>query len=213
MTRRNRFLAGVAVFSVAASLYLLSNWYHFFPPLQLPMTVLDLAVPFIPQTIWIYVGEYFLFLAVFCVSRDMENLNRYLYALLAIHVISAAIFLVWPTTYPRELFPLSQDLDPLTYAVFNGIRQTDSPASCCPSLHVSCVYLSSFLFFNERRKMFWAFFIWATLISVSTLTTKQHYFVDIVMGLGLALGMYYFIQRRIVFTEFTRKSGNKSPRS
>ncbi len=204
VTRENRFVAGVVVFAIAAFLYITSNWIHFYPPLVLPMTPLDSAVPFVPETIWLYVGEYFLFLTVFIIARNMENLNRYLYSILAVHIITAVIFWMWPTTYPRELFPLPSNLDPFTFSVFDGIRKTDTPASCCPSLHVTCVYLSSFLFLDEKkgkkRITFWIYFVWATVISASTLTTKQHYFVDIVMGLGLALGIYYLVHRRIVFT-------------
>jgi membrane-associated phospholipid phosphatase len=34
------------------------------------------------------------------------------------------------------------------------------------------------------------FFIWSTLIALSTLTTKQHYVADIVSGLLLAVVFY-----------------------
>jgi membrane-associated phospholipid phosphatase len=156
-------------------------------------------IPFIPQTIWIYTTEYLLFPIVYLMSRDLTNCNKYLYAFFIQQSIAVAIFWFWPTIYPRHLFPLPEDLDALSYYVFSGLRSTDSPANCCPSLHVSSVYLSSFLFLNEQQKKFPFFFIWATLIALSTLTTKQHYIIDVVTGLLLASVTYWVTYNLIKF--------------
>jgi membrane-associated phospholipid phosphatase len=109
--------------------------------------------------------------------------------------VSVLIFFIWPTVYPREQFPLPQDLNALTYYVFNYLRHADAPTNCCPSLHVSSVYLTSFLYLDEQRGKFPFFFGWGTLIALSTLTTKQHYLIDVVAGLMMAIVVWWIFYR------------------
>jgi membrane-associated phospholipid phosphatase len=53
-------------------------------------------------------------------------------------------------------------------------------------------------FFRKRDK-FPFFFVWATAIALSTLTTKQHYAVDVVAGFGLAVVFYWLFHRRFCY--------------
>jgi membrane-associated phospholipid phosphatase len=195
MTRENKYAVGWSMFAVAAAMYLLANHFHIFPPRLLPMSWVDLAVPFLPSTFWVYTSEYVFFAVIYICSRDMNNLNKYFYSFLTLQLVSVAVFFVWPTTYPRGQFPLPEDLDALTYYAFSSLRQTDTPANCCPSLHVSSVYLSSFIYLDERKWLFPPFFIWATAIAASTLTTKQHYLIDVVAGFMMAVIMYWVFHR------------------
>jgi membrane-associated phospholipid phosphatase len=119
-----------------------------------------------------------------------------------LNIVSAFIFVIFPTTYPRELYPLPADLDLLTYSVFFRLRETDTPANCCPSLHVSSVYLSSLLFLHDRKRMFPFFFTWGTAIAVSTLTTKQHYFIDVITGLIMAAFAHWIFHRIVQYYEY-----------
>jgi len=158
---------------------------------ELPMTALDVAIPFLPHTFWIYVSESGLFAAAYFLSRDHRNFNRYLYAIVASYAAGAGIFLLWPTAYPRGDFPLPADLDAATAWAFATFRKyLDAPTNCLPSLHVASCYLSAFLFLHERRRLFPWLFAWATAVGVSTLTTKQHYVVDVVAGLLYAILFY-----------------------
>jgi len=199
INRGNKNLCGVILFLTAAGLYLPSNHIHIFPPQYLPMSWVDLAVPFMPNTMWIYISEYIFFITVYWASRNYMNLNKYFYSFLALQSVSVAIFWIWPTTYPRSDFPLPEDLGPITHAVFSWLRTTDTPANCCPSLHVSSVYLSTFIFLDEQKKKFPFFFCWGTAIAVSTLTTKQHYLVDVVAGLVMAVAFYWVFHKLIPY--------------
>jgi membrane-associated phospholipid phosphatase len=114
---------------------------------------------------------------------------------LALQIFSVTIFFLWPTTYPRELFPLPATLDPYTYHVFHNLRDVDAASNCFPSLHVSSCYLSSFMYLDEQREKFPIFFAWATAIAMSTLTTKQHYISDVVAGFSSAVLMYVIFHR------------------
>ncbi|OFZ55288.1 MAG: hypothetical protein A2428_09095 [Bdellovibrionales bacterium RIFOXYC1_FULL_54_43] len=200
LTKENKWSVGWLMATMATVLYLTSNHFHFFPPQYLPMSWVDQVVPFVPLTIWIYLSEYLFFVTIYFLCKDMANANKYLYSFFACQTVSVLIFWIWPTTYPRELFPLIREqLDPLTYFAFNALRSADTPANCCPSLHVSSVYLSSFIYLDDQPKKFPLFFIWASLIALSTLTTKQHYLIDVVAGLFMAMTFYWIFHRYIPY--------------
>lgn len=195
LNERNKAAVGTAVFAFSMAIYLACNHFHFYAPRTLPFTWVDRAVPFWPLTFWIYNSEYLFLLVLYAASEDVKNLNKYVYSILAIEAASCLIFTLWPTIYPRELFPLPATLDPVTAALFAFMRGTDTPANCCPSLHVSAIYLSAFIFLDEKRRLFPGFLAWATLITISTMTTKQHYFADVVGGFAMAVLAYGVFHR------------------
>jgi membrane-associated phospholipid phosphatase len=195
MSLETKYSFGSAMFAFAAAFYLITNHFHLSPPRELPLTWIDQATPFMPITLWIYLSDYVFFGAAYIAARDALNLNKYVYAFIALQIVSCLIFWFWPTTYPRGMFPIPESTDAITHYVFESFRQTDTPANCCPSLHVSCAYLTAFIFLHERRKLFVPFLAWATAIAISTLTTKQHYLADVVSGFGLALILYWVFFR------------------
>jgi membrane-associated phospholipid phosphatase len=199
ITKENRYFAGFLMFLIAAVLYLTANHIHLFPPQLLPLSWVDQAIPFLPNTVWFYLSEYIFFGCVYALTRDYVNLNKYWYSFVALQLVSVAIFWIWPTTYPRDGFPLTTDLNSWTYYAFSSLRETDTPANCCPSLHVSSVYLSTFIFLDEQKKKFPFFFVWGTLIALSTLTTKQHYLIDVVTGFIMAVIFYWTFHRWIPY--------------
>ncbi len=202
ISHENKYKMAILLFITATFLYLASNHFHFTTPVYLTLSTLENSIPFLPYTIWIYLSEYILFGVIFFLCRDTENLNWCFYAFLFMQLTSVLIFCLWPTIYPRELFPIPEDTDCITYFIFDSLRRTDTAASCFPSLHVSSVYLSIFIFLKEQRNKLPFFLIWSTAIALSTLTTKQHYLADIVAGLIMAvlsfcIFRFCFIYRQI----------------
>jgi len=197
LTRRNKYPIGLLMASIAALLYLSSNHRPFFAPSVLSMSFIDRWVPFVPWTVWIYLSEYFFFAVVYILTRDMVNTNKYLYSFMALQVVSVGIFFIYPTTFPRDQYPLDIDPNSWTHLAFTMLRAVDAPNNCLPSLHVSSCYLSAFIFLDEQREKFWFFFLWATAVAVTTITTKQHYFIDVAAGLAMA-GIFYTIFHRFV---------------
>jgi len=199
LNRKNKIWVGLLWSFVASVLYLTSNHNPIFEPKFLNMWWIDSATPFIPQTIWIYASEIPFFLTVYFLSKNLENTNKYLYAFFFLQLVSVAIFVIYPTTYPRDLFPLTEKLDPFTFSLFGSLRVTDAPTNCLPSLHVSSCYLSSFVFLKEQQKKFPLFFIWASAIAISTLTTKQHYIIDVIVGFLMAVVFYWIFYRCVKY--------------
>jgi membrane-associated phospholipid phosphatase len=195
MSPRLKYPAGLALFAVAGFMYYFTNHHSYFVPHELPFLPIDRAIPFVPWTVLIYVSEYFFFIAVYLVVRDMENLNKYLYSFFFTQAFSCLIFFFWPTVFPRELYPLPADTNSVVSFVFHTLRKGDAATNCFPSLHVSTVYLSAYIFRDEQPKKFPFFFAWATLIALSTLPTKQHYFADIIAGFALSVAAYMIFHR------------------
>ncbi len=200
VTDANKYAMGMFLFLFAFFTYISTNHFHLFTPRTLPLSWVDELVPLVPNTVWLYISEYFLFIVVYIFCRSPLNLNRYFYSFFVVYFLSTIIFIVWPTTYPRHLFPLPTNINEITYYVFNMLRNADTPANCCPSLHVSSVYLASFVYLDEDKRKFPFFFTWATVVAVSTLTTKQHYLFDIILGFLMAAVTYWFFSRCANYT-------------
>lgn len=209
ITERNRIQVGLVMFLVCGAFYSLTNHVPLAEPQLLPMTWIDRAVPFAPWTVWIYMSEWPYFAIIYLTARAgadpdgqpglYSSLTRYFYAFVAMNLMSITIFVLWPTTYPRGEFPLPDSLDRVTYHAFDWLRYMDSPNNCAPSLHVSSVYLSALIFFDESRRKFALFMVWSTLIALSTLTTKQHYLFDLVSGAFLAVAAWWCFFRKVSY--------------
>ncbi len=195
--RKTKATAGLLVGSSITVLYLLSNHFPFFTPVQLPFLWIDHWIPFIPLSVWIYLSAFALVFDAFLRSKDLSNSHRAFYSFLVLGIVSSLIFWIWPTAYPRDAFPLPQRMDLITESALVLLRQGDSILNCSPSLHVSGSYLASFIFLGEQKKKFPFYFLWASAIALSTLSTKQHYFIDVITGFLLSLCIYYFFYLRI----------------
>src|SRR5688500_18245419 len=122
ITAQNKVLVGISAFIFGAVLYLSSNHFLFFIPHYLTLTALDKTIPFIPATIWIYLTEYCLFISVYLICKELANLNKYLYSMIALQIVSVIIFILWPTVYPRADFPLPANSHSLTLQIFSHFR-------------------------------------------------------------------------------------------
>lgn len=205
------FLCGVVFFFG----YTIPNHFHLFQPQQLPLTEWDRAVPLMPWTIFVYTSEYVLFISAYFALKEELNRNRYIWAYFGVLVVGAFFFVFYPTTYPRADYPLPTDIGALTYSVFSFIRSIDNPSNCFPSMHVTCCYLTAFSFLpkSESKAKFWIYFVWSTLVGLSTLPTKQHYIVDVVGGLVLAAAGYWTffkLVRYVSIAEYVERFRNLS---
>ncbi|MBD65551.1 MAG: hypothetical protein CME62_10110 [Halobacteriovoraceae bacterium] len=163
---------------------------------MLPLSSWESAIPFLPWTIWIYIVFYPLYLIWALYNyQDEVQMNKTLYGFIILTVISCLIFVLFPITYPRSFFPLPLDND-ITTLLFRGMRKLDNPSNCLPSLHVGLCYLFAYGLLTESRKKFIIAIASSTLIAISTLTTKQHYFLDILAGFLLSTLIYVFFRAK-----------------
>lgn len=169
--------------------YGFTNRFPVFTPKLLPLTNVDHFFGFQPWTIWIYVSDYLLvFLPIILISEVvfMKQLIKAYLVNLAIHF---PVFFFFPTTMLRP----ELNGGAMSEIIFRWVRFIDAPVNCFPSQHVSLCFIVALGFWNYQRKMSLIFILWAVFISISTMTTKQHYFIDVIGGIFVALIVYVSI--------------------
>jgi membrane-associated phospholipid phosphatase len=169
------------------SIYSVTGAGLFGIPAPLPTLPIDRMIPFLDWTIWVYLSQFvFLFLS-YAGVRTANGITRMAYSLSLASLLAFAIFLIYPTSIMRDGFDANGKAFQFLYAI-------DSSANCFPSLHVALAWLAALGVRDERRGLGTAFAMWAAAISLSTMTIKQHYFIDVIGGCLLAAFCRYVIR-------------------
>ncbi|HUF25932.1 MAG TPA: phosphatase PAP2 family protein [Gemmatimonadaceae bacterium] len=160
-------------------------------PVSMPELALDRAIPVGPAWMLAYGSIWvFAFLPVFVV-RQPGLRRRAMLAAMAVIAASYAGFLVYPTVLPRAeavgggFFAKSLEVN---YSL-------DPPYNCFPSLHVAWAFVAALTCHRVHRGVGLVALLWAAIIGVSTLYTKQHYVLDVVAGAAVAYAAYLVIVR------------------
>ena len=164
-------------------LYIFPNVHPGVEAMMLPLLEIDRATPLIPWTFMIYTSAYVLFLIVILLHDDVDRFKAFCRTAFGVLVISGAFFLLMPTTYPRPVYPESDSLF-ITW-LMKLVSTADSPRNCFPSMHVGLTGIGAWSLRHKGPRVFAFFVVWSLLIFISTMTTKQHYFVDILGGMGV----------------------------
>jgi membrane-associated phospholipid phosphatase len=171
---------GLAFFAV----YPTTNWITSLRPTPLHLySTAELAMPFVPQLVWVYLSMFALFLAPPFVlpAERMPALGK---QLIAGTLVSGLAFLLLPAELGFErVVPTSS-----CAGAYSFLFRVDRPHNLVPSLHViysaaialACADASAPLL---RR----AFQAWLLLIAASTLLVHQHHVLDVVSSLALVL--------------------------
>lgn len=158
-----------------------------YTPTVMPMTKLDLMVPFQPQallayvSLWIYIG--------FGpgLQRTYTALSVYVLWMVGLCVSGLVIFYFWPTQVP----PLT--LDASGFSGFAVLRRIDETSNACPSMHVAVATFTAVRVDDVLRSTGSPRLLrllnaaWFILIAYSTLAIKQHVALDVAAGALLGL--------------------------
>lgn len=179
--------------------YFLTNHFPSRSPALLTAFPFESAIRLMPWTSWIYLSYFLMILYVGVRLLRHEWFIKGVSAIACVITVSGIIFLVYPTTIVRP--PIS-DGDPSAW-VLALVRIVDPPNNCFPSLHVGLIFSCTLLMLMARRAEGVVMLIWSILISISTLTTKQHYAIDLIGGLCLAVFFFFlFFGRNLVREKF-----------
>ena len=179
--------------------YQLSNRFHVFVPRYLPLTSLDQEIPFWIWTVWPYFVLVLLAYLPVCI-RDSSIFWRTMIAFTIAISINISVWIFFPTVYHRPQMPDNQNFTTFAYRWLCSI---DTPANCLPSGHITSPMIGCWAFSTAHpryRLLIWTIF---SLLSITILTTKQHYAVDLpaglltgAIGIWLSKIVYYKLRNR-----------------
>lgn len=184
--RRRRLLAVLAAtYAIFVATYLAVNIYSIGRTTRALWLPGEAAIPFIPELEFFYIlGYLFPLLAVFRLPGTRE-FRRLLVAFGLTLLVAYATYLVFPVYLERPELEVNSVA---TYLL--SLEYHDPSYNHFPSLHLGTAWL---IYLACRRGVRRHGLLVALLlaISLSTLFVKQHYLVDIVYGVGLALAAWW----------------------
>lgn len=155
---------------------------------------IDDAMPFLPWTVLIYALFFPLFLLppTLALRRPdrIPDLRVLVYTLVGFTVLHCVLFVTLPSTVPRSPTP-----DGVAFGAWlELLRGTDHPWNAWPSLHVGDTLLMVYVldrWWTADAGRRWGvtgalYGLWVA-ISISTMTTEQHYIWDVVTGVFAGL--------------------------
>lgn len=151
----------------------------------MPVLAIDEAIPFQPQTIWIYISLWFYLELAPSLLESKREILSYGVALTLMTFCAFAIFYIWPTRVPVFQVDWSE------YTMFSWLKQTDAGGNACPSLHVAfAVFTGRWVDFIFKRLRVGSVFhllnwVWSLAIIYSTIATRQHVAIDVLAGAAL----------------------------
>jgi membrane-associated phospholipid phosphatase len=179
-----RSAMGCLFVATHALLYVYPNLFPPMIPMELPLFPLEKAIPILPWTFLIYLSDYALGVVAVVLLDDAEEFQAFVRMAFFTLALCGTIYFFCPTIYPRPEYPKS-NIRLFEFAM-NLVRTVDSPTNSFPSLHVALTMISAWAVRKRGPKISVFFWIWSIAIFISTLTTKQHYLIDIVGGMTIA---------------------------
>jgi membrane-associated phospholipid phosphatase len=187
---QNKWIVSMTILAILFLPYFIVN--HL--PLErktLPFICGEERIPFLPWTFIVYLS---VFIQAILVVRYMpeefiEKIKPVAIVLVLSHVI---VFILLPVKYPRDCYTTDSNL-------IHWFQAIDTHGNCFPSLHVSGTILSALCFGLTHKSKTSKFFMWmwTVLITLSVLTTKQHYVVDIISAVFVTVAIILFFRKRL----------------
>jgi len=144
-------------------------------------TSIDLKIPFIPQFSLIYFSTYIFVIQPFFILAKAGQFYWMLVCFVSISTFASLIHAVLPSKITRNEEINTESISGKLLALF---QKTCKPYGNFPSMHVGLsvpVIVANFMVGGIISGSICL--LWAILISLSTLFTKQHYILDVLAGL------------------------------
>jgi membrane-associated phospholipid phosphatase len=194
-----RWTIGLGLAALQSLVYFGIGHTHLTRSTEILRTRLDDAIPFWPWTSWCYLPFYAaIFLIAIAGFRRRRLFDRAVKAVLIVMFLGALGHLTVGAEYPRPV--LHPPFPDLSYAFLAWVQHIDPPGNVFPSLHVAHTTMLALILREDRRRLGTVALVMATLLALSTLTTKQHFLADVISGYVLALLGWGFAvrgQRRV----------------
>ena len=166
-----------------------------------PEIALDRKIPFIGWTIIPYVALYALYpLLAFSSPRNKRGQTELIVViqfLFAVTIFCCLFFLLLPAEIDLRDQLVIPELNPAEEFLFSLVHYFDNPWNAWPSLHIVHSFIIcriiTFWTLRERKenmyRSLFLFLLWVEwiLLSISILTTKQHYIFDLFSGVVVSV--------------------------
>jgi membrane-associated phospholipid phosphatase len=161
-------------------------------PMHVPEVALDRAIPLVPAWSVVYGSLLLAALLPVMVVHQQELVRRTILAFLMAWLVAYAVFLAYPTASSRPEEVAGDGFFDWTLRI---IYESDIRYNCFPSLHVAQCFIAALVCHRVHRGLGAVAGVWAGLVALSTLFTKQHYVLDVVGGVTLAVVAWLFFLR------------------
>jgi membrane-associated phospholipid phosphatase len=154
---------------------------------------LDRKIPYAPIFALAYFSTYVFVLQPFFILSDARQFHWMLTSFISISVLSSLIHATVPSKIERVEQVNAGGLSGWMLALF---QKTCKPYGNFPSMHVGLsVPVVAANFMAGGPAIGGVMLVWAVLIAVSTLFTKQHYILDVLAGVagGLVVSALTFL--------------------
>ena len=187
----------IALFAIIPG-YLVIGAYVSNRTLHSPALALDHIWPLEPGWSLVYLSLFLAALLPVFVVHQQELIRRVVLAYLFIWLLAYVVFLVYPTAAPAHADVIGNGFSAVALRTIYG---SDVPYNCFPSLHVAQCFLAAFTCDRVNRGVGFTTGIWASLVALATLFTKQHYVIDVIGGVLLA-----YIAHRVFLGGYAREA-------
>lgn len=176
------------IYTISLGLYFPLNRrpsIYYFP------SIIDRNVPLIPASVWIYSSYYLLHpLAIIAVWHKNPD-SPLLVVLIISTLVSSLIWWIFPNGVKR---PKINSVKTLHQKLLSYIYTKDSDSNGFPSGHISHTIICCYFLMLSYPSLFLPIYLWCVAICISTLTTKQHYFIDYIFTVPLTLFLISLVQ-------------------
>lgn len=169
------------IFGLTLSLYLPLNRQT--PKFRFKLS-LDDNIPLIPWTVWLYISYYLLMPLSVILLWQSPLFYPFISTQIIATMLASAFWKIFPNGVSRP--PLSSG-HKTHHKILSLIYYHDGDSNGLPSGHVMHSFISCYFLALIFPSLWLLFFIILFSISLSTLTTKQHYFLDIAVTPVLTL--------------------------
>jgi len=152
---------------------------------------LDSSIPFVPWHFWPYFPGYLAGI-VFCVFafRNTTTFYKTCLAIVIGQTIATVGFFMLPSSFPR---PLDAGMG-FTGDALRWFWVLDPPNNTFPSKHVCVMTLCAFgLWLDDNNRLKWIGTLFWLGVVITVHTCKQHYLVDAVAGIAVAMFSYWLV--------------------
>lgn len=157
-----------------------------------PALPVDAIWPFVPEAVFVYLLAYVIVVALFLIRRSTLFLNYAYLNFIVMNLAAFFIFALLPAAGPSR-----SDLPGEVPALLAFMFEVDVQWNAFPSLHVANPVLIMLLSFRERGvdRISVGLLGIAVAISLSTLLVRQHYLLDVIGGIALAVLVFVGLWR------------------